>query len=138
MIFSFSRLPTQQIFCLRKKKMLASQFFSSIDIIKIEISGFFFFVLPTDSRKSSSRRSEKLRINYVWPYRWKSEIKAWLFVIEYDILECLLFNIKLITVNYDLRWIYPVNFVVNVKRVAYLFVESANCRIVFIDYFQIN
>ena len=68
MIFSFSRLPTQQIFCLRKKKKLTSQFFSSFDIIKIEFSTFIFFVLPTDPRKSASRRSEKLKINYVWPY----------------------------------------------------------------------
>ena len=68
MIFSFSRLPTQQIFYLRKKKMLISQFFSSFDIIKIEISSFFFFVLPTDPRKNASRRSEKLEINYVWPF----------------------------------------------------------------------
>ena len=48
--------------------MLTCQFFSSIDIMKIEIFTFFFFVLPTDPRKSASRRSEKLRINYVWPY----------------------------------------------------------------------
>ena len=27
----------------------------------------FFFVLPTDPRKSASRSSEKLKINYVWP-----------------------------------------------------------------------
>ena len=42
MIFSFSRLPTQQIFCLRKKRCCPANFCSSIDIIKIEISTFFF------------------------------------------------------------------------------------------------
>ena len=41
--------------------------FALIYIIKIEIFGFYFFVLPTDPRKSVSRRSEKLKINYVWP-----------------------------------------------------------------------
>ena len=51
LILSFSRLPTQQIFCLRRKKMLINKFFSLIDIIKIEIFTFFFsFYRPTQEK----------------------------------------------------------------------------------------
>ena len=50
----------------REKKCFPSSFF--INWHYKNIFNLFFFVLPTDPRKSASRRSEKPKINYVWPY----------------------------------------------------------------------
>ena len=72
MIFSFLRLSTQQIFRLRQKKCLPTRFFFVNLHYKNDILTFFLFVLPIDLRKSATRRSEKLKINYVWPY-WQKK-----------------------------------------------------------------
>ena len=50
LIFSVSRRPIQQIFCLQKRKCSSPSFFTNL------------------YHKSASRSSERLKINYVWPH----------------------------------------------------------------------
>ena len=63
--------------------MLANKFFSLIYNIRIEIMGFYFFFLLTDPRKSALRRSDKLKIAYVWP-NVHSVIRFWKKCAKYS------------------------------------------------------